>query len=195
MIAPTGTIGLVMDCDTTGIEPDFALVKFKKLAGGGYFKIINQSVPAALEKLGYGSAQIEEIVCLRRGPWHARQRAGINHTALIGHGFGPAQIDKIEAALGGVRHPLRVQPVDAGRGVLPRGARHPAVEAADPDLRPAASSRLRKADIDAANDHVCGTMTLEGAPHLRRTLPVFDCANPCGKKGTRVSVGQSATST
>jgi ribonucleoside-diphosphate reductase alpha chain len=99
VIAPTGTIGLVMDCDTTGIEPDFALVKFKKLAGGGYFKIINQSVPAALRKLGYGEAQIEEIVAHAVGHGSARQAPGINHTALIGHGFGAAEIAKIEAAL------------------------------------------------------------------------------------------------
>ena len=88
VIAPTGTIGLVMDCDTTGIEPDFALVKFKKLAGGGYFKIINQSVPAALEKLGYGPAQIEEIVSYAVGHGTIGNAPGVNHTSLIGHGFG-----------------------------------------------------------------------------------------------------------
>jgi ribonucleoside-diphosphate reductase alpha chain len=99
VIAPTGTIGLVMDCDTTGIEPDFALVKFKKLAGGGYFKIINQSVPAALEKLGYGSAAIEEIVSFAVGHGTLGNAPGINHTSLIGHGFGPLEIEKIENAL------------------------------------------------------------------------------------------------
>src|SRR6056297_1946820 len=99
VIAPTGTIGLVMDCDTTGIEPDFALVKFKKLAGGGYFKIINQSVPAALEKLGYGATEIEEIVAYAVGHGTLGNAPGINHTALIGHGFGEAEIAKIEAAL------------------------------------------------------------------------------------------------
>ena len=99
VIAPTGTIGLVMDCDTTGIEPDFALVKFKKLAGGGYFKIINRSVPAALETLGYSSSQIEEIVSYAVGHGTIGNAPGINHTALLGHGFGQAEIDKIEAAL------------------------------------------------------------------------------------------------
>jgi ribonucleoside-diphosphate reductase alpha chain len=99
VIAPTGTIGLVMDCDTTGIEPDFALVKFKKLAGGGYFKIINQSVPAALEKLGYRSSEVEEIVSYAVGHGSIGNAPGINHTALIGHGFGPAEIAKVEAAL------------------------------------------------------------------------------------------------
>ncbi|NNJ66865.1 MAG: adenosylcobalamin-dependent ribonucleoside-diphosphate reductase, partial [Boseongicola sp.] len=99
VIAPTGTIGLVMDCDTTGIEPDFALVKFKKLAGGGYFKIINQSVPAALEKQGYGSAQIEEIISYAVGHGTIGNAPGINHTSLVGHGFGEAELAKIEAAL------------------------------------------------------------------------------------------------
>jgi ribonucleoside-diphosphate reductase alpha chain len=99
VIAPTGTIGLVMDCDTTGIEPDFALVKFKKLAGGGYFKIINRSVPAALETLGYTSSQIEEIVAYAVGHGTLGQAPGVNHTSLIGHGFGPAEIEKVEAAL------------------------------------------------------------------------------------------------
>ena len=99
VIAPTGTIGLVMDCDTTGIEPDFALVKFKKLAGGGYFKIINQSVPAALEALGYPTSQVAEIVAYAVGHGSLGQAPAINHTALIGHGFGPREIEKIEAAL------------------------------------------------------------------------------------------------
>ncbi len=99
VIAPTGTIGLVMDCDTTGIEPDFALVKFKKLAGGGYFKIINRSVPAALEKLGYDSAQIEEIIAYAVGHGTMGNAPAINHTTLIGHGFGQNEIEKIEAAL------------------------------------------------------------------------------------------------
>ncbi len=99
VIAPTGTIGLVMDCDTTGIEPDFALVKFKKLAGGGYFKIINRSVPAALETLGYGSAEIEEIIAYAVGHGSLGNCPGINHTSLIGHGFGQAELEKIEAAL------------------------------------------------------------------------------------------------
>ena len=99
VIAPTGTIGLVMDCDTTGIEPDFALVKFKKLAGGGYFKIINRSVPAALEKIGYGSAQIEEIISYAVGHGTIGNAPVINHTSLAGHGFGKAELDKIEGAL------------------------------------------------------------------------------------------------
>jgi ribonucleoside-diphosphate reductase alpha chain len=125
VIAPTGTIGLVMDCDTTGIEPDFALVKFKKLAGGGYFKIINRSVPSALEGLGYSSAQIEEIVSSAVGHGTIGNAPGINHTSLVGHGFGQNEIDKIEAALGSVFDIRFVQPVDAGRRVLHQRVGHP----------------------------------------------------------------------
>ena len=98
VIAPTGTIGLVMDCDTTGIEPDFALVKFKKLAGGGYFKIINQSVPAALEKMGYSTSQAAEIVAYAVGHGSIGNCPGINTTALIGHGFGPRELARMSAA-------------------------------------------------------------------------------------------------
>ena len=99
MIAPTGTIGLGMDCDTTGTEPDFALGKCKKLAGGGYFKIINQSVPAALEKLGYSTAQAAEMVAYAVGHGSIGNCPGINTTSLVGHGFGPRELEKIEAAL------------------------------------------------------------------------------------------------
>ena len=187
VIAPTGTIGLVMDCDTTGIEPDFALVKFKKLAGGGYFKIINRSVPAALETLGYGSAQIEEIVSHAVGHGTLGNAPGVNHTALIGHGFGPAQIEKIEAALAtafDIRFVFNQWTLgeDFCSGVL--GV--PAAKLNDPTFDLLRHLGFSKADIDAANDHVCGTMTLEDAPHLRPAhYPIFDCANACGKKGTR----------
>ncbi|MCC1492688.1 vitamin B12-dependent ribonucleotide reductase [Cognatishimia sp. F0-27] len=187
VIAPTGTIGLVMDCDTTGIEPDFALVKFKKLAGGGYFKIINRSVPAALEKLGYGSAQIEEIVSYAVGHGTLGNAPGINHTALIGHGFGPAQIEKVEAALAtafDIRFVFNQWTLgeEFCRDVL--GI--PAAKLADPTFDLLKHLGFSKADIDAANDHVCGTMTLEGAPFLKEEhYSVFDCANPCGKKGKR----------
>ena len=119
VIAPTGTIGLVMDCDTTGIEPDFALVKFKKLAGGGYFKIINRGVPQALSNLGYRPAEIEEIVAHAIGHGTLGSAPEINATALIGHGFGPAEIAQDrDGAAHRLRHPLRLQPMDAGRGIL-----------------------------------------------------------------------------
>ena len=187
VIAPTGTIGLVMDCDTTGIEPDFALVKFKKLAGGGYFKIINRSVPAALEKLGYGSAHIEEIISYAVGHGSLGNAPGINHTSLIGHGFGPAEIEKIEAALESafdIRFVFNQWTLGAEfcTGVL--GI--PAEKLNDPSFDLLRHLGFSKKDIDIANDHVCGTMTLEGAPHLREEhYNIFDCANPCGKKGKR----------
>ena len=187
VIAPTGTIGLVMDCDTTGIEPDFALVKFKKLAGGGYFKIINQSVPAALRKLGYSEATIEEIVSYAVGHGSIGNAPGINHTSLIGHGFGQQEIDKVEAALGSafdIRFVFNqwILGTDFCTEVL--GI--PSDKLVDSNFDLLRHLGYSKADIDMANDHVCGTMTLEGAPHLSVDhYHIFDCANPCGKMGKR----------
>ncbi|WP_299552717.1 vitamin B12-dependent ribonucleotide reductase [uncultured Tateyamaria sp.] len=187
VIAPTGTIGLVMDCDTTGIEPDFALVKFKKLAGGGYFKIINRSVPAALENLGYGSAQIEEIISYAVGHGSIGNSPAINHTTLTGHGFGANELAKVDAALESafdIRFVFNQWTLgeEFCTGVL--GI--PAEKLNDPTFDLLKSLGFSKADIDAANDHVCGTMTLEDAPHLKEEhYHIFDCANPCGKKGKR----------
>ncbi|WP_420587554.1 vitamin B12-dependent ribonucleotide reductase [Marivita sp.] len=193
VIAPTGTIGLVMDCDTTGIEPDFALVKFKKLAGGGYFKIINQSVPAALEKLGYGSAQIEEIVSYAVGHGTIGNAPGINHTSLAGHGFGPAQLEKVDKALASafdIRFVFNQWTL--GEEFCREVLGIPAEKLIDPTFDLLRSLGYTKSEIDAANDHVCGTMTLEGAPHLKvEHYSVFDCANPCGKKGKRFLSVQS----
>ncbi|MDO5757262.1 MAG: vitamin B12-dependent ribonucleotide reductase [Rhodobacterales bacterium] len=187
VIAPTGTIGLVMDCDTTGIEPDFALVKFKKLAGGGYFKIINQSVPAALEMLGYGSAQIEEIISYAVGHGTIGNAPGINHTSLIAHGFGPNELAKIDAALGSafdIRFVFNQWTLGAEFCINVLGIL--AEQLNDPAFDLLAHLGYSRADIEAANDHVCGTMTLERAPHLQAEhYHIFDCANPCGKKGTR----------
>ncbi|MBO6854667.1 MAG: vitamin B12-dependent ribonucleotide reductase [Marivivens sp.] len=187
VIAPTGTIGLVMDCDTTGIEPDFALVKFKKLAGGGYFKIINRSVPAALEKLGYRSSEIEEIVAYAVGHGSIGQAPGINHTSLIGHGFGQRELDKIEAAL---KSAFDIRFVfnqwTLGEEFCTKTLGIPAEKLNDPTFDLLRHLGFTKAEIDQANDHVCGTMTLEGAPHLDPAhYHVFDCANPCGKRGKR----------
>ncbi|UWR54600.1 vitamin B12-dependent ribonucleotide reductase [Phaeobacter inhibens] len=187
VVAPTGTIGLVMDCDTTGIEPDFALVKFKKLAGGGYFKIINRSVPAALDGLGYSPAQIEEIVSYAVGHGTIGNAPGINHTSLAGHGFGPAELAKVDAALESafdIRFVFNQWTLgeDFCTGVL--GI--PATKLNDPTFDLLRHLGFGKADIEAANDHVCGSMTLEGAPHLKEEhYHIFDCANPCGKKGKR----------
>jgi ribonucleoside-diphosphate reductase alpha chain len=187
VIAPTGTIGLVMDCDTTGIEPDFALVKFKKLAGGGYFKIINQSVPAALEKLGYGPAQIEEIVSYAVGHGTIGNAPGINHTSLIGHGFGPNELAKVDAALGSafdIRFVFNQWTLGAEFCTNVLGI--PTEKLNDPTFDILAHLGYSKRDVELANDHVCGTMTLEGAPYLKTDhYHVFDCANPCGKKGKR----------
>merc|ERR1711991_812597 len=167
VIAPTGTIGLVMDCDTTGIEPDFALVKFKKLAGGGYFKIINQSVPAALRKLGYSEANIEEIVSYAVGHGSIGNAPGINHTSLIGHGFGQQEIDKVEAALGSafdIRFVFNQWTLGADFCTDVLGI--PSDKLVDSNFDLLRHLGYSKSEIDLANDHVCGTMTLEGAPHL-----------------------------
>ena len=187
VIAPTGTIGLVMDCDTTGIEPDFALVKFKKLAGGGYFKIINRSVPSALAKLGYGSAQVEEIVSYAVGHGTIGNAPVINHTSLIGNGFGKAELDKIEGALGtafDIRFVFNQWTL--GEEFCTKVLGIPQEKLNDPSFDMLRHLGYTRAEIDAANDHVCGTMTLEGAPHLKEEhMHIFDCANPCGKKGKR----------
>ena len=187
VIAPTGTIGLVMDCDTTGIEPDFALVKFKKLAGGGYFKIINRSVPAALDGLGYGSAQIEEIIAYAVGHGSLGNCPGINHTSLLGHGFTPAVIDKIEAALPSafdIRFVFNQWTL--GEEFCTKTLGIPAEKLNDTTFDMLRHLGFSRAQIDAANDHVCGTMTLEGAPFLKpEHYSVFDCANACGKTGKR----------
>ncbi|SMO87296.1 ribonucleoside-diphosphate reductase class II [Thalassovita litoralis] len=187
VIAPTGTIGLVMDCDTTGIEPDFALVKFKKLAGGGYFKIINRSVPAALEKLGYSSAQIEEIIGYAVGHGTIGNAPGINHASLMRHGFTETELDKVERALGSafdIRFVFNQWTL--GEEFCTNVLNIPAEKLADPTFNLLSHLGYSKKDIEAANDHVCGTMTLEGAPHLSEDhYSIFDCANPCGKKGKR----------
>ncbi len=187
MIAPTGTIGLVMDCDTTGIEPDFALVKFKKLAGGGYFKIINQSVPGALTTLGYSSSQIEEIISYAVGHGNINQAPGINPGSLKAKGFTDEKIDAINAA---TKAAFDIKFVfnkwtlgeDFCKSVL--GLTGEQMDDFSFDLLSAMG--FAKKDIEAANIHVCGAMTLEGAPHLKTEhYPVFDCANPCGKVGKR----------
>ena len=187
VIAPTGTIGLVMDCDTTGIEPDFALVKFKKLAGGGYFKIINRSVPAALENLGYSTAQIEEIISYAVGHASLGNAPAINPTSLIGNGFGPTEIAKVEGALAqafDIRFVFNQWTLGTEFCTDVLGI--PAAKLNDPSFDLLRHLGYSRAEIDAANDHVCGTMTLEGAPHLKpEHLSIFDCANPCGKKGKR----------
>ena len=196
VIAPTGTIGLVMDCDTTGIEPDFALVKFKKLAGGGYFKIINASVPPALARLGYTPRQIDDIVRYCRGAGTlARLPAHQPRRRLKAKGFTDEVLAEGRgAAARRVRAAVRLQPLDARRR-LPQGhARHPGRAARrarrSTCSRTSASPGSRSTEASA---YVCGTMTIEGAPHLKAEhYPVFDCANKCGKTRQALPVGRVA---
>ncbi len=187
VIAPTGTIGLVMDCDTTGIEPDFALVKFKKLAGGGYFKIINRMVPDALVTLGYDQDQIGDIERYALGRGTLRGAPGINHEALGQKGFDAASLTAVESGLASAfdikfafnKWTLGEAFCIENLGIAPAALADPAF-----DLLTALG--FSKADIEAANTYCCGAMTLEGAPHLKAEhLPVFDCANPCGRLGKR----------
>jgi ribonucleoside-diphosphate reductase alpha chain len=187
VIAPTGTIGLVMDCDTTGIEPDFALVKFKKLAGGGYFKIINRAVPDALRALGYGEAHIAEIEAYAVGHGSLRQAPAINNATLAARGFTQEKLDLIEKALPSAFDIKFVfNKWTLGADFLTGALKVSAEKLDDPAFDLFAHLGFSKADVEAANLHVCGAMTLEGAPHLKREhYAVFDCANPCGKIGKR----------
>jgi ribonucleoside-diphosphate reductase alpha chain len=193
VIAPTGTIGLVMDCDTTGIEPDFALVKFKKLAGGGYFKIINRAVPEALRTLGYREVAIAAITAYAVGRGTLADAPHINHKTLTTKGFTPEKIAAVEAGLASafdIKFVFNKWMLgeDFCTGVLSLTA----AQMSTPGFDLLASIGFTKAEIEAANEYVCGTMTLEGAPHLKPGhLPVFDCASPCGKRGKRALSWQS----
>ena len=187
VIAPTGTIGLVMDCDTTGIEPDFALVKFKKLAGGGYFKIINRAVPEALRQLGYEADQIEEIVNYAVGHGSLSGAPVIDHDALKAKGFTTRELQAVEDGLASAFDIRFV----FNRFVLGDEFCKETLKLDDEQLDDISFDMLAhlgfsKADVDGANVYVCGAMTLEGAPHLKDDdLAVFDCANPCGRIGKR----------
>ncbi len=187
VIAPTGTIGLLMDCDTTGVEPDFALVKFKKLAGGGYFKIINRCVPEALKTLGYGAGEIEEIVRYAVGRGTLEGSNALSHAALRAKGFGDAQIAAVENALEqafDIRFVFNKWTLGEAFCVNTLGMPTTQMDAPDFDMLKALG--FAKAEVEAGNLYVCGAMTLEGAPYLKAEhLPVFDCANPCGRIGKR----------
>ncbi len=187
VVAPTGTIGLVMDCDTTGIEPDFALVKFKKLAGGGYWKIINRAVPAALRKLGYSEAQIAEIEVYAVGHGSLGQAPGINHATLKAKGFTPEAIEKVEKVLPTAFDiKFAFNKWSLGVDFLRDELGVDAEDLAAPSFDLLAHLGFTKREIEAANIHVCGAMTVEGAPHLKpEHYAVFDCANPCGRIGKR----------
>jgi ribonucleoside-diphosphate reductase alpha chain len=186
VIAPTGTIGLVMDCDTTGVEPDFALVKFKKLSGGGYFKIINQSVPQALKNLGYTQAENDAIVNFAVGHASFEGAPYINNKSLLAKGFTQEEIDKLNgAAKSAFEIGFIFNRFTLGDACLTRLGFKEEVFA-DWSFSLLEALGFSEDQIDAANDYVCGTMTVEGAPLLKdEHLSIFDCANKNGKKGVR----------
>jgi ribonucleoside-diphosphate reductase alpha chain len=186
LIAPTGTIGLQMDCDTTGIEPDFATVKFKKLAGGGYFKIVNNSVKKALYKLGYEDQQVRDIELYSVGRGTLLGCPHINSDSLLQRGFTAEKISRVESHLPKAfdikfafnRHVL-------GDDFL-RGLGFADADLSDPKFDLLSKLGFSKQQILEANEYVCGTMTVEGAPHLKpEHYAVFDCANKCGRRGKR----------
>ncbi len=187
VIAPTGTIGLAMDCDTTGIEPDFALVKFKKLAGGGYFKIINRIVPEALRTLGYDEHAVEHIIRYAVGHGSLIGAPGVNHETLKKKGFTAAALEKLEAALASAFDiKFAFNKYTLGAEFCTDVLKIASAKLDDPSFDLLAALGFAKDEIDAANIYATGAMTLEGAPHLKpEHLPVFDCASPCGRNGKR----------
>ena len=187
VIAPTGTIGLVMDCDTTGIEPDFAIVKFKKLAGGGYFKIINRVVPEALENMGYGQDQIDDIIRYAVGHGSLEKCQSVSINALKDKGFDDATLAKLAGALESAFDiKFAFNRFSLGDDFCRDTLGFTDEQLNDFNFDMLAALGFSKDEIEHANTHVCGAMTLEGAPHLKdEHLPVFDCANPCGRLGKR----------
>ena len=187
VIAPTGTIGLVMDCDTTGVEPDFALVKFKKLAGGGYFKIINQSVPPALSKLGYTGAQIDQMIAYATGTGTLASSPEVNHELLKARGFTDEVIDRVEAQLKSAFDiKFAFNAFTLGKDFCEKVLKLSQADLADPMVNILERIGFTQEQIGRANAYATGTMTMEGAPHLKdEHLPIFDCANKCGRIGKR----------
>lgn len=186
VIAPTGTIGLIMDCDTTGIEPDFAMIKYKKLSGGGYFKIVNQSVRKALVKLNYSDKQIEDIEKYCKGHGTLVGCPHINRASLKEKGFSDEKVDLIEKQLDDVFDvKFAFNKWTLGEDFLTSiGISDKQLNSQNFDLLTALGFTTNQ--IDEANDYICGTMMIEGAPHLKQNhLPIFDTANKCGKKGQR----------
>jgi ribonucleoside-diphosphate reductase alpha chain len=187
VIAPTGTIGLVMDCDTTGIEPDFAMVKFKKLAGGGYFKIINRVVPEALAHLGYDKDQIDDMQKYAVGSGSLKDCQAISHNALIAKGFTNKEIELVENSLASAFDIKFVfNQFTLGEDFCKNKLGISSEQMNDFSFNMLEFLGFSPEEIDVANIHVCGAMTLEGAPHLNKEhLAVFDCANVCGRIGKR----------
>ncbi|PIY92504.1 MAG: ribonucleoside-diphosphate reductase, adenosylcobalamin-dependent [Candidatus Magasanikbacteria bacterium CG_4_10_14_0_8_um_filter_42_12] len=186
LLAPTGTIGLLMDCATTGVEPDFALVKFKKLAGGGYFKIANEAVPSALEHLGYTEAQTQDIIDYMRGSADVTNAPHINAESLKAKGFTDADLVSVSKALeSAFEMQFAFNVWTLGEDCMKRAGFSPE-EYNDPKFNMLKGLGFSSQEIAEANEFVCGTMTIEGAPHLKESdYKVFDCANKCGKKGQR----------
>jgi len=187
LIAPTGTIGLLMDCDTTGVEPDFALVKFKKLAGGGYFRIINESVPTALRRLGYTRSQADAIVAYAVGTQHLEGAPLINRVSLAERGFTRPVLDALDTAISTAFHISFVfNRHQLGDDFCMDALGFTEEQLDTPGFDMLQALGFSPEQIEAANDHILGRMTTEGAPHLREEhYAVFDCANKCGKYGTR----------
>jgi ribonucleoside-diphosphate reductase alpha chain len=188
VIAPTGTIGLVMDCDTTGIEPDFAIVKFKKLAGGGHFKIINRVVPEALRTLGYDAQECEDIIRYAIGNGSLADKVGgIDIPALKAKGFTEEALTAIE---NGLATAFEIK-FAFNKWSLGEDFCRDVLGFTDAQLNDITFDMLEglgftRKEIDEANLHVCGAMTMEKAPHIKdEHLSVFDCANVCGRDGTR----------
>lgn len=186
VIAPTGTIGLLMDCDTTGIEPDFALVKYKKLSGGGYFKIVNHTVPVALKNLGYADNEIDAIVNYAKGHQTFANAPAINHDSLRAKGFNEADLEKIESeAAAAFEIGFIFNKFTLGEETMKRIGFKPEQYNA-PGFNMLKALGFTTEDIQLANDFITGTMTIEGAPYLKEEhYPVFDCASKCGSKGVR----------
>ncbi|MFA5061585.1 MAG: vitamin B12-dependent ribonucleotide reductase [Patescibacteria group bacterium] len=186
LLAPTGTIGLLMDCATTGVEPDFALVKFKKLAGGGYFKIVNESVPMALKVLGYTESQMIDIINYLRGRGTLSGAPHINHETLKEKGFTEEEIVKLEKSMPMVFElPFAFNAWTLGEDCLTRLG-FTSEQYNDLNFNLLSALGFTQEQILAANEYVCGAMTIEGAPHLRKEhYAVFDTANKNGKKGQR----------
>ncbi len=193
VVAPTGTIGLVMDCDTTGIEPDFALVKFKKLAGGGYFRIINRSVPEALAALGYDEEQSAQMCAYATGHSTLKGSPELGFKALKAKGFTDFELDKIESALKDAFDLCFVfTRWTLGDGFCRDGLGLSQEQLNDPNLDLLQAIGFTSTQINDANIYCCGAMTLEGAPFMQQEhLPVFDCATPCGRTGTRFLSAQA----
>jgi len=186
LLAPTGTIGLLMDCATTGVEPDFALVKFKKLAGGGYFKIVNEAAPFALKNLGYTVSESKDIINYMKGTGDISTAPFINAVTLKAKGFIDSDVISLNKALSSAFEiKFACNMWTLGEDCLKRLG-FKSSEYNDPNFNMLAALGFSEEEIEAANEYVCGTMTIEGAPHLRlEHYPIFDCANKCGKKGKR----------